>query len=111
VRDMVRLSDARMSGTSHGTCVLHIAPESFVGGPLALVRTGDMIELDIEKRRLHLDISDEEMARRKTAWQQPARKFQRGFGAIYANHITQADAGCDFDILEGNAPTPDPEIH
>lgn len=111
VRDMVRLSDARMSGTSYGTCVLHIAPESFVGGPLALVRTGDMIELDIGKRRLHLDISDEEMARRKAAWQQPARKFQRGFGAIYANHITQADAGCDFDILEGNAPTPDPEIH
>jgi dihydroxy-acid dehydratase len=111
VRDMVRISDARMSGTSYGTCVLHIAPESFVGGPLALVRTGDMIELDIESRRLHLDVPEDELARRKAEWQQPPRKFQRGFGAIYANHITQADAGCDFDILEGNAPTPDPEIH
>ena len=111
VRDMVRISDARMSGTSYGTCVLHIAPESFVGGPLALVRTGDIIELDIEARRLHLDVPEDELARRKSEWQQPERKFQRGFGAIYANHITQADAGCDFDILEGNAPTPDPEIH
>jgi dihydroxy-acid dehydratase len=111
VRDMVRISDARMSGTSYGTCVLHVAPESFVGGPLALVRTGDMIELDIAARRLHLDVADDELARRKSEWRQPPRKFQRGFGAIYANHITQADVGCDFDILEGNAPTPDPEIH
>jgi dihydroxy-acid dehydratase len=111
VRDMVRISDARMSGTSYGTCVLHVAPESFVGGPLALVRTGDMIELDIAARRLHLDVADVELAHRKSEWRQPPRKFQRGFGAIYANHITQADAGCDFDILEGNAPTPDPEIH
>jgi dihydroxy-acid dehydratase len=111
VRDMVRISDARMSGTSYGTCVLHVAPESFVGGPLALVRTGDMIELDIAARRLHLDVADDELARRKSEWRQPLRKFQRGFGAIYANHITQADVGCDFDILEGNAPTPDPEIH
>ena len=111
VRDMVRISDARMSGTSYGTCVLHVAPESFVGGPLALVRTGDMIELNIAARRLHLDVADDELARRKSEWRQPPRKFQRGFGAIYANHITQADVGCDFDILEGNAPTPDPEIH
>ena len=111
VRDMVRISDARMSGTSYGTCVLHVSPESFVGGPLALVRTGDMIELDIAARRLHLDVADAELVRRKSEWRQPPRKFQRGFGAIYANHITQADAGCDFDILEGNAPTPDPEIH
>jgi len=111
VRDMVRISDARMSGTSYGTCVLHVSPESFVGGPLALVRTGDMIELDIAARRLHLDVADAELVRRKSEWRQPTRKFQRGFGAIYANHITQADAGCDFDILEGNAPTPDPEIH
>ncbi len=111
VRDMVRISDARMSGTSYGTCVLHVSPESFVGGPLALVRTGDMIELDIAARRLHLDVADAELVRRKSEWRQPPRKFQRGFGAIYANHITQADAGCDFDILEGNTPTPDPEIH
>jgi dihydroxy-acid dehydratase len=111
VRDMVRISDARMSGTSYGTCVLHVAPESFVGGPLALVRTGDMIELNIAARRLHLDVADDELARRKSEWRQPPRKFQRGFGAIYANHITQADVGCDFDILEGTAPTPDPEIH
>jgi dihydroxy-acid dehydratase len=111
VRDMVRISDARMSGTSYGTCVLHVAPESFVGGPLALVRSGDEIELDIPARRLHLKVSDDELARRKAAWVKPKPKYARGFGAIYAAHITQADRGCDFDILEGNAPTPDPEIH
>ncbi|MBT5264141.1 MAG: dihydroxy-acid dehydratase [Rhodospirillaceae bacterium] len=111
VRDMVRISDARMSGTSYGTCVLHVAPESFVGGPLALVRSGDMIELDVEGRKLHLDVSDEELANRKAAWTPPARKFERGFGAMFAAHITQADKGCDFDILEGTAATPEPEIH
>ena len=111
VRDMVRISDARMSGTSYGTCVLHVAPESFVGGPLALVQSGDMIELDVEGRKLHLDVSDEELANRKAAWTPPARKFERGFGAMFAAHITQADKGCDFDILEGTAATPEPEIH
>ena len=111
VRDMVRISDARMSGTSYGTCVLHVAPESFVGGPLALVRSGDEIELDIPARRLHLKVSDDELARRKAAWVKPKPKYARGFGAVCAAHITQADRGCDFDILEGNAPTPDPEIH
>jgi dihydroxy-acid dehydratase len=111
VRDMVRLSDARMSGTSYGTCVLHVAPESFVGGPLALVRNGDKIELDVEKRVLNLQISDDEMKKRKAAWKPAARKFERGYGAIFSKHIKQADEGCDFDFLEGTAPVPEPEIH
>jgi len=111
VRDMVRISDARMSGTSYGTCVLHVAPESWVGGPLALVQDGDMIDLDVDGRRLHLDVSDAELDARRAAWVPPARKFERGFGAIYADHITQADKGCDFDVLMGTQPTPEPEIH
>ncbi len=111
VRDMVRISDARMSGTSYGACVLHVAPESFVGGPLALVQDGDLIELDVPARRLELHISESEMARRRAAWKQPAPKYVRGFGALYQQHITQADQGCDFDFLEGTAPTPEPEIH
>ncbi|SDG30942.1 MULTISPECIES: L-arabinonate dehydratase [Thalassobaculum] len=111
IRDMVRISDARMSGTSYGTCVLHVAPESWVGGPLAFVQDGDMIELDVDGRRLHLDVSDEDLAARKAAWTPPQRKFERGFGAIYADHITQADKGCDFDVLMGTMATPEPEIH
>ena len=111
VRDMVRLSDARMSGTSYGACVLHVAPESAVGGPLALVRDGDLIELDVEKRALNLKISDAEMSKRKSAWKPPARKYERGYGAIFAQHVKQADEGCDFDFLEGTAPTAEPEIH
>src|SRR5262245_58975236 len=111
VRDMVRLSDARMSGTSYGACVLHVAPESAVGGPLALVRNGDLIELDVENRVLNLKISPEEMQKRKSAWKPPARKFERGYGAIFAQHVKQADEGCDFDFLEGTAPTAEPEIH
>ncbi len=111
VRDMVRISDARMSGTSYGTCVLHVAPESWVGGPLAFVQDGDMIELDVHGRRLHLDVSDAELDARRAAWIPPARKFERGFGAIYAEHITQADKGCDFDVLMGTKATPEPEIH
>jgi dihydroxy-acid dehydratase len=111
VRDMVRISDARMSGTSYGTCVLHVSPESFIGGPLALVETGDLIELDITARKLELHVKEDELIKRKKAWVPPRRKFERGFGAIYANHITQAHAGCDFDILEGTEPTVDPEIH
>jgi dihydroxy-acid dehydratase len=111
VRDMVRISDARMSGTSYGTCVLHIAPESFVGGPLALVRDGDLIELDVERRRLQLHVDDTELMRRKRLWQQPAPHYKRGYGALYDKHITQADKGCDFDFLHGGVPTPDPEIH
>jgi dihydroxy-acid dehydratase len=111
VRDMVRLSDARMSGTSYGACVLHVAPESFVGGPLALVRNGDLIQLDVEKRQLNLKVSPEELAKRKSAWKPPARKYERGYGAIFSQHVKQADEGCDFDFLEGTAPIPEPEIH
>ena len=111
VRDMLRISDARMSGTSYGACVLHVAPESFVGGPLALVRDGDVIELDIPARRLNLRVSDEELARRRALWRAPAPRFTRGFGAVFAQHITQANEGCDFDILERGEAIPDPEIH
>jgi dihydroxy-acid dehydratase len=111
VRDMVRISDARMSGTSYGCCVLHVAPESFVGGPLAFVRAGDLIELDVEKRSLNLKVSPEEMQKRKSAWKPPARKYERSYGAIFSGHVKQADEGCDFDFLEGTAPVPEPEIH
>jgi dihydroxy-acid dehydratase len=100
VRDMVRISDARMSGTSYGACVLHVAPESFVGGPLALVRDGDIVELDVPARRLHLDIGDDELAARRAAWRAPKRHFERGFGVMHQLHVTQADKGCDFDFLE-----------
>jgi dihydroxy-acid dehydratase len=111
VRDMVRISDARMSGTSYGTCVLHVAPESYVGGPLALVKNGDLIELDVEKRLLNLKVEDSELSRRKAAWKPPAKRYERGYGAIFAQHVRQADEGCDFDFLEGTAPVPEPEIH
>jgi len=111
VRDMVRVSDARMSGTSYGTCVLHVAPESFVGGTLALVRNGDPIELDVERRALDLKVADHELARRRAAWKQPPRKYERGYGAIFSQHVNQADQGCDFDFLEGTAPVAEPEIH
>ena len=106
----MRISDARMSGTSYGACVLHVSPESFVGGRLAFVRDGDLIELDVPARRLQLLLSDDEIARRRAAWKQPPR-YERGFGALYQQHVTQADQGCDFDFLEGTAPTTDPEIH
>jgi dihydroxy-acid dehydratase len=111
VRDMVRISDARMSGTSYGTCVLHVAPESFVGGPLALVRDGDLIELDVGARRLELKVSAEELARRRAGWRAPGERYARGYAALYARHITQADRGCDFDFLHHGPPTADPEIH
>ena len=110
VRDMLRLSDARMSGTHYGTCVLHISPESAVGGPLALVQTGDMIELDVPARRLHLAVSDDELARRRALWQAPVPVFKRGFTRLYQDHVTQAHEGCDFDFLQGTAPTPEPVI-
>jgi dihydroxy-acid dehydratase len=111
VRDMVRLSDARMSGTSYGACVLHVAPESFVGGPLAFVRNGDLIELDVKKRSLSLKVAEAELAKRRKAWKRPAQKYERGYGAIFSRHVKQADEGCDFDFLEGTSPTPEPEIH
>ena len=111
VRDMLRISDARMSGTSYGACILHVAPESFVGGPLALVETGDEIEVDVEARHIHLHVSDEELARRKAAWQAPEPHYARGYGAMFQSHIGQADDGCDFDFLEAGAATAEPEIH
>jgi dihydroxy-acid dehydratase len=110
VRDMVRISDARMSGTSYGTCVLHVSPESYVGGPLALVQTGDEIELDIAARKIHWHVSDDEIARRKAAWQPPEQRFSRGYNAMFARHVTQAHEGCDFDFLEGNTPDYEPDI-
>jgi dihydroxy-acid dehydratase len=109
VRDMVRVSDARMSGTSYGACVLHVAPESHVGGPLALVRDGDPITLDVPGRRLSLDISDQELARRQAGWRRPAPRHPRGYGALHATHIMQADAGCDFDFLAAPGRTPEPD--
>jgi dihydroxy-acid dehydratase len=111
VRDMVRISDARMSGTSYGTCVLHVAPESHVGGPLALVRSGDAITLDVPARRLELEVPAEELERRRAAWKAPEPRARRGYERLYADHITQADAGCDFDFLEGAGGVPEPAIH
>jgi dihydroxyacid dehydratase/phosphogluconate dehydratase len=100
VRDMLRLSDARMSGTSYGACVLHVAPESYVGGPLALVQNGDLISIDIAARSIELKVSDEELARRKAAWVPPPKRYERGYGHMFSQHILQADQGCDFDYLE-----------
>jgi dihydroxy-acid dehydratase len=111
VRDMVRVSDARMSGTSYGACVLHVAPESFIGGPLALVRDGDVIELDIPGRRLSMQVSDEELDRRRAAWKRPPPRYGRGYGRLFSEHVSQANEGCDFDFLERGAATADPEIH
>jgi dihydroxy-acid dehydratase len=111
VKDMVRISDARMSGTSYGTCVLHVAPESFVGGPLAFVQTGDIIELDVPARKLNLKVTDDELAQRKAAWVPKQVIYPRGYGKMFAKHVTQADKGCDFDFLHGGATVPEPEIH
>jgi dihydroxy-acid dehydratase len=111
LRDMVRISDARMSGTAYGTCVLHVSPESFLGGPLALVRDGDMISLDVKNRALNVMISDDEMAARRAAWIKPAPKYSRGYGMLYSERVTQAHEGCDFDFLEKTGETPEPEIH
>jgi dihydroxy-acid dehydratase len=111
VRDMVRISDGRMSGTSYGACILHVAPESFVGGPLALVRNGDEIEVNVAARRIHLRVGEEELDRRRAAWKQPTAHYQRGYGAMFSAHIGQADEGCDFDFLAGTAPIAEPEIH
>ena len=110
VRDMVRISDARMSGTSYGACVLHVAPESFAGGPLAFVQDGDLIELDVAKRKLNLCVDDRELARRRAAWEPEPPRYTRGFGALYAAHVTQADQGCDFDFLHAGGETGEPEI-
>ena len=98
-RDMIRLSDARMSGTSYGACILHVAPEAFIGGPLALIKTGDMIEVDIPNRKLDVGVSEDEMKKRRNEWVEPEPRFERGYGYIYSKHIEQADKGCDFDFL------------
>jgi dihydroxy-acid dehydratase len=111
VRDMVRISDGRMSGTSYGACILHVSPESFVGGPLAFVETGDLIEVDVSARRIHLHVGEEELNRRRAAWKQPAPRYVRGYGAMFSAHIGQADEGCDFDFLVGRGQIPEPEIH
>ncbi|MFL9956561.1 L-arabinonate dehydratase [Paraburkholderia nemoris] len=115
VRDMVRISDARMSGTSYGACVLHVAPESFVGGPLALVQSGDLIELDVQRRKLNMLVAEEELARRKAAWVRPEPRFTRGYGALHQAHVLQANKGCDFDFLQRGGAQADasgePEIH
>ena len=113
MRDMVRLSDARMSGTSYGACILHVAPEAFVGGPLALIQTGDVIEMDVPGRTLNVRLSDTELAERRAAWVAPKPRYQRGYGWMFARHIQQADKGCDFDYLETGfgAPVPEPDIN
>lgn len=113
LRDMVRLSDARMSGTSYGACILHVAPEAFIGGPLALIETGDIIELDVPRRSLNVRLSEAELEQRRAAWTAPAPRYERGYGWMFARHIQQADKGCDFDYLETGfgAPVPEPEIN
>ena len=112
VRDMVRISDARMSGTSYGACVLHVSPESAIGGPFALVRTGDLIELDVQARTIHLHVGDDELARRRKEWTPPAKKFTRGYGALFCHETTQAHEGCDFKFLHADGGrTAEPDIY
>jgi len=113
VSDMLRLSDARMSGTSYGGCLLHCAPEAHVGGPLALVRSGDRITVDVPARRIHLEVDDAELERRRAAWTPPPERYQRGWGWMFARHVLQADQGCDFDFLETSfgAAVPEPDIY
>ena len=113
VKDMLRISDARMSGTSYGACILHVAPEAYIGGPLALVKTGDLITVDVPARRIHLEVNDDELVRRRAAWTPPPKRFERGYGWMSARHIQQADTGCDFDFLETSfgAPIGEPDIY
>ena len=112
VRDMLRISDARMSGTSYGACILHVAPEAYIGGPLALLQTGDLITVDVAARRIHLEVADDELARRRAAWTPPPPRFERGYGWMFSRHIGQADQGCDFDYLttQFGAPIGEPDI-
>jgi len=111
VRDMLRISDARMSGTSYGACILHVAPEAYIKGPLAAVQTGDIISVDVEARSISVNLTDAEIAARLAVWTPPDRDYPRGWGKMSAAHIRQADKGCDFDYLEGTAKVPEPEIH
>jgi dihydroxy-acid dehydratase len=110
VRDLLRISDARMSGTAYGACVLHVSPESALGGPLALVQDGDLIELDVDARRLHWHVDDSEIARRRSLWKPPEPRFERGYGRLFSEQITQAHEGCDFRFLHHGPPTPEPDI-
>ena len=112
VRDMLRISDARMSGTSYGACVLHVSPEAYVGGPLALVRTGDSISVDVPNRGITLNVAEDELARRRAEWTPPPARFERGYGWMFSRHIQQADKGCDFDFLGTGfgPPTGEPAI-
>jgi len=103
IKDMIRISDGRMSGTAAGTVVLHVSPESAVGGTLALVKDGDMIELDVEERRLHLDVSDEELSKRRAQWTPPQSMAQRGYVKLYIDHVQQAHLGADLDVLNGKS--------
>jgi dihydroxyacid dehydratase/phosphogluconate dehydratase len=111
VRDMVRISDSRMSGTSYGTCVLHVAPESHVGGPLAFVQDGDPIRLDVAGRRLDLLVEPDVLEQRKAAWTPPPQRYARGYTSLFLERVRQADEGVDLDFLEYGPPTPEPEIH
>jgi dihydroxy-acid dehydratase len=108
---MVRISDARMSGTSYGACILHVSPEAHIGGPLAAVRNGDMIKVDVAKRGVDLLVEDAEIGARLKQWSPPPRDFQRGYNWLFAKHVKQAHEGCDFDFLEGAGGIPEPEIH
>ena len=112
-RDMIRLSDARMSGTSYGACILHVAPEAYIGGPLALIKNGDIIEVDIPERKLNFDISENELINRRDKWKEPEPRYERGYGYIYSKHIEQADKGCDFDFLKSDfgSAVQEPEIN
>jgi dihydroxy-acid dehydratase len=99
VRDMMRISDSRMSGTGYGACVLHVAPESYIGGPLALVRTGDIVTVDVDKRLIQMELSDQELDRRRAQLTPPPARYERGYGYMFSQHIGQAQDGCDFDFL------------
>jgi dihydroxy-acid dehydratase len=111
IRDMVRISDARMSGTSYGTCILHVSPESALGGPIALVRDGDLIELDVRARKINLRVGEAELARRRAEWKPPAEKFSRGYGQLFDREVTGAEDGCDFKFLHAGKPTAEPDIY
>jgi dihydroxy-acid dehydratase len=111
VRDMVRICDGRMSGTHYGTCILHVSPEAAIGGPLALLQTGDLIELDVEAGTINMRVDGTELNRRRQAWKPAPPVYQRSFAALYQQHVSQADQGCDFDFLSGTAVVPDPAIY
>jgi len=108
---MVRISDARMSGTSFGTCILHVSPEAYVGGPLALVKTGDVIDLDVPARRIELRVPENELKERQSKWQPPKSKAMRGYQALFSKSVTQAHLGCDFEYLAGSGGVPEPNVY